>query len=248
MKVIVRVIVIVACTLLVAGCSSTAKVMVAQPAVQSATLATDGLPAAFKGRIVMRCVREEAGTCIYSTVFYDNAATFSSATATDRNALAYVLLTTANDNCSWFLNRVFANRTGISGIRDAIKNLATGAAALTAKASPGVSAGLGFANLFADSSVKALEANEYASKTYDAIESAISKQRNDVQTEIVTKLTAPIEKYSVGALLLDVSRYKNLCTITSGIKSLQDVTKQEEQKSETKRKAAEATAFGVTLQ
>jgi hypothetical protein len=222
--------------------------MVAQPAVQASTLAPSGLPAAFKDRIVMKCTLEDHGTCVYSSVFYDHAATFASATATDRNALAYVLLNTANDNCSWFLNRVFANRSGITGIRDTIKNLMTGAAALTAKASPGVSAGLGFANLFADSSVKSLEANEYASKTFDAIESAISKQRNDVQTEILTKLTAPVDKYPVGALLLDVGRYKNLCTITSGVKSLQDVTKNEEQKSETKRKAAEATVFGVTLQ
>jgi len=90
------------------GCASTAKYLVAQPAVQSSTLAETGLPDAFKGRVVMKCMLEDDGTCLYSSVFYDHAATFAKATKADRDALAYVLLTTASDNCSWFLNRVFA--------------------------------------------------------------------------------------------------------------------------------------------
>jgi hypothetical protein len=223
--------------------------MVAQPAVEAATLTESGLPEAFKNRISMKCVlQDDDGTCVYKTVFYDHAATFAKATKADRDALAYVLLTTADDNCSWFLNRVFANRSGVTGIRDGIKNLMTGAAALTAKPSPGISAALGFANLFADSTVKSLDANEFASKTFDVIESAIKTQRNKTETEILLKLSSDIEKYPVGALLHDVSRLKDQCTLTSGIRGLQTTTTTEEQKSETSRKTAATTVTGVTIQ
>jgi hypothetical protein len=230
------------------GCASTARYMVAEPAVQASKLTETGLPDAFKDRISMKCMLEDEGTCVYSGVFYDHAATFAKATRADRDALAYVLLTTASDNCSWFLNRVFANRSGVSGIRDGIKNLMTGAAALTAKPSPGISAALGFANLFADSTVKSLEANEFASKTFDVIESAIKTQRNKTETEILLKLGSDIDKYPVGALLLDVSRLKDQCTLTAGIRGLQATASTEEQKSETSRKTAATALTGVTVQ
>src|SRR2546430_2201581 len=119
---------------------------------------------------------------------------------------------------------------------------------LTAKPSPGLSAGLGFANLFADSTVKSLDANEYASKTFDTIQTAIKKQRNDTQAEIYQKLAASIDKYSTGALLLDISRYNDQCTLPSGITSLQDVTTTEEMSSDKQRKAAQASLTGVNLQ
>jgi len=124
----------------------------------------------------------------------------------------------------------------------------TGAAALTAKPSPGLSAALGFANLFADSTVKSLDANEFASKTFDVIESAIKTQRNKTETEILLKLSSDIDKYPVGALLLDVTRLKDQCTLTSGIRGLQTTTNTEEQKAETSRKTAATTLTGVTIQ
>lgn len=230
------------------SCASSARYMVAQPAVQASTLAEDGLPASLKGRVTMKCMVKDDVNCIYTAVVYDHAATFANVSKADRNALGYVLLTTASDNCSWFLNRVFANRAGVSGIRDGIKNLMTGAAALTAKASPAVSASLGFANLFADSTVRSLDANEYASKTYDAIESGIKAQRNKTETEILEKLSAEIDKYPVGALLLDMSRLKDECTVTSGIRTLQSSATTAERDSEVARKAAQRTLTGVAIQ
>lgn len=247
MRIIVSLTVFLA--LLSVGCASSARYLTAQPAVQSSTLSESGLPDPFKTRITMKCTLvDKDGTCVYASVFYDQAATFATVTKDQRNALAYVLLTTSSDNCSSFLNRVFANRSGVTGIRDGIKNLMTGAAALTAKPSPGLSAALGFTNLFADSTVKSLDANEFASKTFDVIESAIKTQRNKSETEILQKLSADIDKYPVGALLLDVSRLKDACTLTSGIRGLQTTATGEEQKSETSRKTAATAITGVTLQ
>ena len=239
----------IAVAILSLGCASTARYVVAQPAIQSFALTDAGLPAAFKGRIVMKCtLQDKDGTCIYASVFYDHAATFATVTKDERNALAYVLLSTADDNCSWFLNRVFANRSGVTGIRDGIKNLLTGAAALTAKPSPAISAGLGFANLFADSTVKSLDANEFASKTFDVIESAIKAERNKTETEIMLKLDAGVDKYPVGALLLDVGRLKDQCTLPAGIRGLQTTATTQEQTTETARKTAATTLTGVAIQ
>lgn len=232
---------------LLTGCASTAKYMVAQPAIQASTLSDDKLPANLKGLVRMKCMIEDDGNCVYVGVFYDHGATFAPVTKDERNALAYVILSTASDNCSWFLNRVFANRAGIGGIRDGIKNLATGAAALTASPSPAISAGLSFANLFADSTVKSFDANEYASKTFDAIESSIKAARNRTETEILQKLTLDTDKYPLGALLLDATRLKDECSLTTGIRALQSTTTAQEQQSETDRVAAQNTLTGLSI-
>lgn len=233
---------------LLMSCASNASHMRAQPAFQASELTDSGLPAPLQGRVKMKCMFEQDGNCVYTGIFYDHAATFATIDAPQRNAFGYVLLTTASDNCSWWLSRVFANRAGISSIRDTIKNLMTGAAALTAKPSPVVSAGLGFANLFADSSVKSVDTNEFASKTFDSIESAIKAKRNRTETEILRRLaTATIEQYPIGALLLDVTRLKDECTLTSGIKGLQATASAEEQKSETERTTAQRAITGVKV-
>jgi hypothetical protein len=115
---------------------------------------------------------EKDENCVYSEVLYHHAATFSAATTEDQNVLAYILLTTADGNCSWFLNRF--SQIGPESVESGTgSNLMTGAAALTAKPVAGDLSRLGFANLFADSTVRSIDANEYASKKFEAIESAI---------------------------------------------------------------------------
>jgi hypothetical protein len=233
-------------TFAIAGCASTARYFVAQQAIQPLATTPGSLPEPIKDHVQVRCVLPDGkDNCIYAGIYYDPSFVFATLDKPQRDAFAYLAVNVANQNCDWFIDRVFGNRTGINSIRDAIKNLMTGAAALTAKPSPALSAGLSVANLFADSTVKSLDANQFANQTFEALQSAIEKSRQDKQKEISDRLAKTPAEYPIGALVDDLQEYSGLCTLPSAFKSLKDITTQSAGAAKTDQKAATNKLFNV---
>jgi hypothetical protein len=241
-----RVVLILALTFVTAGCGSTGRYFSAQQAIQPLPTTPGSLPDPIKDQVQVRCVLPDGNNdCVYAGVYYNPSFVFTTLAKAQRDAFAYLALNIANQNCKSFIDRVFANRTGVDSIRDAIKNLMTGAAALSAKPSPGISAALSVANLFADSSVKSIDANQYANQTFEALQSAIEKSRQDKMKEISDRLAKTTTEYPTGALVDDLQEYAGLCSLPSAFKSLKDITTQSAGNAKTEQKAATNKLFGV---
>lgn len=112
----------------------------------------------------------------------------------DRAKLMQYLLGVSDSNCNSFLDRSFANKSGLSFSHGLFQDLATGASGITAFSSPVWSAGLSGANLLVGSVSDNFDSSYYAGQTFQAVETSIKSARSALKADIVNKMKAKTDK------------------------------------------------------
>lgn len=139
-----------------------------------------------------------------------------------RNRYMSFLINISDQNCSTFLNRAFANKSGFDTSKAITQDILTGTSAATANAVPHLAAGLGLANLVIGKSVDNINTTFYFEKTFQALAAAIKVARNEVMTEyILAQKDSNYASYTIYDALANIRRYDDACSIRIGLAKLQ---------------------------
>jgi hypothetical protein len=138
-----------------------------------------------------------------------------------RDALAGALILVSNHNTSVFLNRVFNNKAFADTSRNLFRDLFVGAGAITAEATPGVSAGLSIVSLVLDKTIENIDKQYFAASSFQAVEAAIQARRVYILSTIRDGLRKPYADYPTDQLISDVQTLDEACSLKAGIRELQ---------------------------
>jgi hypothetical protein len=222
-------------TVFLAGCASTANYVHSTPS----TLFVDSqlaLPASetLKDKIQLQCMRYQDHNnlpdaprnlreCLYVTTDASKLLASASKDIAERDEVISYLTAISDFNCSNFMMRAFALRTGMDASKSFLSDLATGASAGTAFSTPALSAGLSLSNLVVGKGVDAITGAYYFGETFSAMESLISAERMRIKRYIRSRQATVDNKfpaYDLRAALSDIRDYDDACSIKFGLGKL----------------------------
>jgi cell division septation protein DedD len=234
------------------ACGSTERFLRPEAAfhVNTGTQLTLALPTEIKDSVSLRCIGTrsvkysdggtQADQCMYIsadvTRLTEMIPQFSN--KDNRNMIAALLLSVSDQNCQTFLARAFANKAGLDASNGIISDLATGGAAGTAAALPGISAGLSVANLIVGKTVGNFDKTYYAEKTFEAMESSILGERASRKAGIIDNLKKETTDYTIFDALGEVRQYDEACSIQRGLLKLSSIADNARADGEAKLKTA----------
>lgn len=149
-----------------------------------------------------------------------------------RNSHVSFLLNISDHNCTTFLNRAFASKSGVDTTSRTFNDILTGLSAATANAQPHAAAGLSVANLVIGKTVDNVNSTYYFEKTFQALAASIHAERNGIKTELKKNLTDDIGKFTIYDALALVHKYDNACSIRVGLEKLQGIAQDAANKTE----------------
>lgn len=139
-----------------------------------------------------------------------------------RDILISMLINYSNQNCTRFLDRAFANKTGLDATKNLFQDLTTGAAAGTAHANPAISAALSGSNLLIGTTVANFDKTVYLNQAFTSVRSTIASKRSEAAAAILSKqANDTYVKYTMFNALTDIHDYAEICSIQAGLTALQ---------------------------
>jgi hypothetical protein len=198
---------------------------------------TIAVPEELVGLVTLHCMRDQDteykdnGTktkeCVYLSADASNITSTIRAKDSSlvRDKAITFLMSVSDMNCSNFLHRAFANKSGLDLTKTFISDLSTGVSAGTAFANPAVSAALSISNLVVGRGVESFNATYYYDKTFNAMESAIAAERLRIKTYVLAKQSQANAKpaavsYELVQALSDIRQYDDACSIKAGLSQL----------------------------
>ena len=270
LRIVYRLVPLVFLSLVALSCADASKHLRAQPAwflepktdkplvVSLPPIDKDGAPtgeATDNDRIEVKCVRTprseniaptEAAPvqqCLYMSIDIRDVLKVPVRNPAERNRLVHLLMNVSDYNCSTFLMRAFANKTGTEATRNTAKDIATAIAAGTARVAGAFSSGIGLVNLVGGTAIDNVNASYYADKTFQVMSTAIGAERDKARTTVLTHLksTTSLAEYSFFEALEDAHEYDDSCSLRRGLESLAAAANNQKQGTQ-KELNAERTA------
>ncbi|MED5597191.1 hypothetical protein [Janthinobacterium sp. P210006] len=181
-----------------------------------------------------RFQRDSDLQCLYRSVDKDTLLPYFKLTSTTIDggnaALAYkrdvyiaYLMSVADQNCSNFLGRAFANKTSVDSLRGTLNDVLTGSTAAIATSAPPTAAALALTNLVTNKSIDNFNQSFYFEKTFSAMRSAIISLRSELRIQIQSNMSKNYRAYSISDAMSDMTRYDEGCSIMAGVNKLQQL-------------------------
>jgi hypothetical protein len=149
--------------------------------------------------------------------------------------------------------RLSACRAGLDFSKTFTTDLATGISAAAAHAHPSVAAGLSVGTLLVGKGVDSFNATYYYEKTFQALKSVITANRQEVRRQVFARQAKARETvnpvpYSVTEAISDIREYDDSCSIMSGLDKLVQVAGQQQTKEEQNKRNVQVAEDPVRRQ
>lgn len=170
---------------------------------------------------------KEAPQCLYIAVDASKAMQSGAADRSVRDKAIAYLFNVSETNCTNFLDRAFANRSGIDVTKNLTQDITTGVGAMTAFSTPALTAALGLTNLVVGKSADNVNSTFYFNQTFQAFEAAVTTERARIKSEIISKQanrppvsTATVVQYTLFDAMADIRSYDAACSMRVGLAKL----------------------------
>jgi hypothetical protein len=137
-----------------------------------------------------------------------------------RNVIQNGLIRISDYNSNLFLRRSFSTKTGLNAMRNIFAGVFTGGAVATGPFSGLGASGFGLGNLLFTKTVDEFNADFYESQAFQAMQTAIISQRQQMLDDMRSKQSDPYSAYDIHQALDDVEQYDEASSITSALNRL----------------------------
>lgn len=247
----------------VCGCSATAALTTNEATVQ---FLTDDIivPGHLQGAVSIVCVKDGAKRkikdrvsdsdkgkttkereCLYLSIdgnkLYSQADTYMQSTAESsklRKDVMEIAVNLSDMNCSTYLHRVLANKSGFDVFSDIGESFMTAISAGTAITSPGVARGLSLSNLVLGTTVDQFNNTYFMNETFQALESISQAERLKIKLSIQAKQLLADESdvddinYGLFEGLSDVRELDDACSMRVALAKLVEIADDERKTEE----------------